>query len=1008
MIDFVVVEGHNAKIGRNHYIDHMAPVWHSIPETSRGQFHAIEANAEYLHHHGIEATLHKTSSHMLNALKTAKHLTVVAGHRDPAWLDRTGRPNAILMHGVGFVFDAKHSYEGYPGTNRNRQNTKLILSSNETIAALERVGNPSIHVEVIGCPKLDKWQTAKHRPIPKRPTIALAWHWRCFVSPNTFTAFDEYREAVRELSQHYTLLGHGHPSIIRELAPIYEAMGIETVYSLAEVFERADMMVADATSAIFEFASLDRPVVPVMSKSYKPSEYGGMYNERLNLGAVCHTPAELLATVQTAIKDDAKYREARRTAIGRCYTYTDGGCAARAAAALMRCDEQLPEGVEIAEEVQQTRARHARTRVIGGVVRHKHTRESRLAAIAEIARVRAEKRPPRREAVVKLNDNRDAFLARMGWRIPKAELNLPDPSVWPAVGIIIPVFNAPILLERCLRKLRETDYAGTIHIQIVDNASTDAQTLKMLRDETAVIRFDSPVGFSEAVNRGMEKLTDCDYHILYNQDVAAHDPQWLNHLMRWMEARPECGLCGPKLLYDNGDIETCGFDMQPNGVDQCSLGRNCTTNDPQFNDYRKVHTVCGAVYCLRVSVEAEMGLFDERYLFGCEDLEYGMRLSAKTGSEVWYVPDAVLTHSSHAVVKANKGDRLRVLAMRKASCEIFEREWNTYRNHLSRTRIAFILPDFQSAGGGNRVVAALARQLSICGVHAEVFVRKMDTDPDKDFPQFPIRPIHELHEAEIVVATRCDTLKEAKAINAAKRYYFVQQIEDCMAASCGLTARKALDSYQDKDFEIITIGQHLHDRLAAMGRESHIVDVGLYREMYPYMPRKMGKLPRVLMYGADGHKGPDNPAIAAAIRKLIPGAVVNCFHRYARECQWADTHYRPQTTAEVAAVYADHDIYVYASDSDGFAMTPIEAMACGTLVVLSDFPGKEQYAKYDVNCLIAPFRDVEAIAEHVQWLTKNKQQHKRLIAAGLATADRYDWNKLGAQYAKLMLGGVAI
>jgi hypothetical protein len=44
----------------------------------------------------------------------------------------------------------------------------------------------------------------------------------------------------------------------------------------------------------------------------------------------------------------------------------------------------------------------------------------------------------------------------------------------------------------------------------------------------------------------------------------------------------------------------------------------------------------------------------------------------------------------------------------------------------------------------------------------------------------------------------------------------------------------------------------------------------------------------------------------------------------------------------------------------------------------------------------------------VQWLTKNKQQHKRLIAAGLATADRYDWNKLGAQYAKLMLGGVAI
>jgi hypothetical protein len=41
---------------------------------------------------------------------------------------------------------------------------------------------------------------------------------------------------------------------------------------------------------------------------------------------------------------------------------------------------------------------------------------------------------------------------------------------------------------------------------------------------------------------------------------------------------------------------------------------------------------------------------------------------------------------------------------------------------------------------------------------------------------------------------------------------------------------------------------------------------------------------------------------------------------------------------------------------------PIEAMACGTLVVLTEFPGQQQYAEDGVNCLRAGFRDVPGVA----------------------------------------------
>ena len=597
----------------------------------------------------------------------------------------------------------------------------------------------------------------------------------------------------------------------------------------------------------------------------------------------------------------------------------------------------------------------------------------------------------------------DAFLASMGWRIPKADVHPPDPDSWPSVGIVIPVYNTPEMLERCLRTLRTTNYKDGIRLVVVDNASKERKTLSHLEGQKNVIRFAQPVGFSEAVNAGIRGLPDCQYHILYNQDVAVIDPEWLNHLIRWMESRPECGICGPKLLYDNGTIENAGIDM---GVgDGCAeRGRGCKADDPRFNDYRKVATVSGAVYCLRASVERQMGLMDERYLFGCEDLEYGMRMSAQIGAEVWYVPDAVLTHSSHAIQRANRIDQARVRAMHKVSSDVYEREWSRYYNHLAKTRVAFILPNFHSACGGARVVGALARQLSICGVQAEVFVRHLDPDPDSDFPQFPLRLLSDLKEAEIVVATRFDTLKEARAVKADKRYYLVQQIEDVMAHNCNGTPRQALRSYQDTDFEIITIGEHLAARLKQMGRDCSVLDVGFYRDLYPYVEREPGSPFRVLMYGCEGYKGPDQAQIAEAIRKSVVGAKVNSFHRFAKEPKWSDEHYRPQTTRELAAIYAAHDVYVYASESDGFAMTPIEAMACGTPVVLSDFPGKDQYANFGENCLIAPFRDSAGIAACVASLTRSSAAWKHLVAGGLVTADRYDWNKIGAQYARLMLG----
>jgi len=601
----------------------------------------------------------------------------------------------------------------------------------------------------------------------------------------------------------------------------------------------------------------------------------------------------------------------------------------------------------------------------------------------------------------------DAFLFKMGWRIPKSEVQLPDPEKWPTVGIVIPVYDAPKLIERCLTTLATTNYKGTLAIQLVDNASKDPRTLQLLKESSyPVHRFEQSVGFSEAVNAGIRLAADCHYHILYNQDIAVINPEWLNHLIRWMEAHPECGICGPKLLYENGTVQHAGIDMK-NG--HCCWHRQlrASATSDAVNDYRKVAAVTGAVLCIRTSLFKEIGYLDESYTFGCEDLAFCLRVAAKAGREVWYVPTSEACHTDHGVRNQNAATRLESKRRSESSGKLFRQTWGPYIDLCATGSVAFILPGFNPCSGGDRVVTGIANYFQNCGINTTVYVKDSNLSADPDLPRFfEIKPLSVLKCADIVVATRFDTVPDASKVEAKRRFYLVQQIEDVMARNCGGTPKRALDSYKDARFELVTIGDHLATRLKAMGRESSVLDVGLYRSLYPYVERK----PRdpaqtqVLMYGCEGYKGPDQAEIAVEIRKAVPGVIIHSFHRNRETPKWSDRHFQPQTTREVAAIYAQHDVYVYASESDGFAMTPIEAMACGTPVVLSDFPGKDQYAKFGENCLIAPFRSAKGIATCVSTLTTNQEGRRQLILGGLITADCYDWSCVGGQYARLMLG----
>lgn len=94
---------------------------------------------------------------------------------------------------------------------------------------------------------------------------------------------------------------------------------------------------------------------------------------------------------------------------------------------------------------------------------------------------------------------------------------------------------------------------------------------------------------------------------------------------------------------------------------------------------------------------------------------------------------------------------------------------------------------------------------------------------------------------------------------------------------------------------------------------------------------------------------------------------------------------------ELVDLYAGADIFVSASWSEGLGYPPLEAMACGTPVVLTDSVGVRDYALHEKNCLMVAPRDAAAIAAAVQRLLTDNELAVSLSIAGRETARGYEW-----------------
>jgi glycosyltransferase involved in cell wall biosynthesis len=95
--------------------------------------------------------------------------------------------------------------------------------------------------------------------------------------------------------------------------------------------------------------------------------------------------------------------------------------------------------------------------------------------------------------------------------------------------------------------------------------------------------------------------------------------------------------------------------------------------------------------------------------------------------------------------------------------------------------------------------------------------------------------------------------------------------------------------------------------------------------------------------------------------------------------------------AERRDLYATADLYLCPTERASFGVTLLEAMACGTPLVLRDNPGFRAVVQEGREAVFVPGRDTAAWADTVIGLVEDVDRRRTMGEAGLACAARFAW-----------------
>lgn len=266
------------------------------------------------------------------------------------------------------------------------------------------------------------------------------------------------------------------------------------------------------------------------------------------------------------------------------------------------------------------------------------------------------------------------------------------------LGIVILNWNTRDYLRRCLETVFASAGDFRYQVIVVDNASTDdsAEMVKAEFPQARLIESEINGGYPYGNNLGLRALgfggagqVDANaprYALLLNPDTEV-PPDALVAMMRFMDAHPEIGVAGPKLVLPDGSLDKAckrGFPTPLVSFYHFAGLSRLFPNSSRFARYNmtfvhpdqeaEVDSVVGAYMQVRREAIAAVGLLDEAFFMYAEDLDWAYRIK-QAGWKIVYHPQVVVKHVKRAASRQSK----------RAQFEFWRAMLIFYRKHYRAT-----------------------------------------------------------------------------------------------------------------------------------------------------------------------------------------------------------------------------------------------------------------------------------------------------------------------------------
>jgi GT2 family glycosyltransferase len=252
----------------------------------------------------------------------------------------------------------------------------------------------------------------------------------------------------------------------------------------------------------------------------------------------------------------------------------------------------------------------------------------------------------------------------------------------PILSIIIVTWNGKKYALECIESLHQNESAVSAEIIVVDNGSSDGTpaAIRHRFPSVKVIENHSNLGFAKANNIGMA-WSRGQYVCLVNSDVVV-PAGCLEKMIEFMEANPDVGVLGPKMLSPGGGIGASVMRFPTIWNTFCSalalhriaphspvLGGFEMAGYP-YNTIDDVEVLTGWFWMVpRVALQ-EVGGLDERFFMYGEDIDWCKRFRQADWRAVFF-PKAEALH--YGAASSGEAPTRFYVEMRRANLQYFQK-----------------------------------------------------------------------------------------------------------------------------------------------------------------------------------------------------------------------------------------------------------------------------------------------------------------------------------------------